>query len=268
MPKINVYLPDDLAETVKDIDLPVSAICQRALELAVRRVTAMREVTRGTLTALPDYGGFTDRCLGMVESAMAAARDASLPGTGTEHLLAALAADENGLALRVLNAMEITGAQLRSALAGRADASPATDATADPAVSLDAGSDAGPDRGSAGAPGGGARSAFPFGPYAAAAMHLAAAESAGLGHNYIGSEHILLGLIGEPDGVAGSVLRSLGAELRVTRRTVAALAGWAARTQRGSAPGATLAAQISSAVRAELAPVVSRIERLERVTAG
>ncbi|MDX6415722.1 MAG: hypothetical protein QOG28_342, partial [Trebonia sp.] len=38
MPKINVYLPDDLAEAVKEAGLPVSAICQATLEQAVRRL--------------------------------------------------------------------------------------------------------------------------------------------------------------------------------------------------------------------------------------
>ena len=45
MPKINVYLPDDLAEAVRDSGLPVSAVCQRALEDAVRRITAIRQTT-------------------------------------------------------------------------------------------------------------------------------------------------------------------------------------------------------------------------------
>lgn len=252
MPKINVYLPDDLAEAVKDIDLPVSAICQRALEHVVRRVTAMREVTRGTT---PPDPGFTKRAMGMVESARAAARDAGLAGMGTEHLLAALAADEDSIAMRVLNALEITGQQIRSALPGRADPVPETGA-------------------------GDATVAAGFGPHAATALHLAAAESAALGHRYIGSEHLLLGLIGEPDGVAGSILRSLGAELRVTRRTVtAALAGWAAGTYRaagataspsgqGPAADVALAAQISAVVQAEIAPVLSRLERLEHLAVG
>ncbi|HZD98902.1 MAG TPA: type II toxin-antitoxin system CcdA family antitoxin, partial [Micromonosporaceae bacterium] len=43
MPKINVYLPDELAEAVKEAGVPVSAICQRALEQAVRRITAIRQ---------------------------------------------------------------------------------------------------------------------------------------------------------------------------------------------------------------------------------
>src|SRR5689334_2766776 len=51
MPKINVYLPDELAEAVKEAGLPVSAICQRALEQAVRRVTAIRETSLADLSS-------------------------------------------------------------------------------------------------------------------------------------------------------------------------------------------------------------------------
>src|SRR4051794_34405465 len=49
MPKINVYLPDELAEAVKATGVPVSAVCQRALEEAVKRMTALREVDPSAL---------------------------------------------------------------------------------------------------------------------------------------------------------------------------------------------------------------------------
>jgi ATP-dependent Clp protease ATP-binding subunit ClpC len=51
MPKINVYLPEDLAEAVREAGVPVSAVCQRALEQAVRRVTAIRETAVADLSA-------------------------------------------------------------------------------------------------------------------------------------------------------------------------------------------------------------------------
>jgi post-segregation antitoxin (ccd killing protein) len=47
VPKINVYLPDELAEAVKEAGVPVSAVCQRALEQAVRRITSIRESAGG-----------------------------------------------------------------------------------------------------------------------------------------------------------------------------------------------------------------------------
>jgi ATP-dependent Clp protease ATP-binding subunit ClpA len=56
---------------------------------------------------------------------------------------------------------------------------------------------------------------------------LAVTEATSLGHNYIGCEHRLLGLVAEPDGIAGQVLRALGADPRLVRRAVtAALAGY------------------------------------------
>ncbi len=261
MPKVNIYLPDDLAEAVKDTGLPLSAVCQRALEQAVRRVTAIREIVTGQADGLPDPPvlNFTARAMGMLESARSAAEESGLAGAGTGHVLLAILADDNSLAVRVLNALEITSHQVRSELARRQAASATS-----PAGHAD-------DTGRNGGAG--------FDPQAAAVLELAAAESSGLGNNYVGSEHLLLGLVAEPDGVAGSVLRSLGADLRVTRRMVAAaLAGWAARGAkqqqqqpggRGDAAAAVpthagpTAEELAVAVRTELTPVLARIERLE-----
>src|SRR4051794_38209363 len=52
MPKINVYLPDDLAAAVREAGLPVSAICQRALADAVRTATAVEGLRAGRWTEL------------------------------------------------------------------------------------------------------------------------------------------------------------------------------------------------------------------------
>ena len=51
-------------------------------------------------------------------------------------------------------------------------------------------------------------------------LRLALSESRALGHNYIGTEHILLGLIREGDGVAAQVLTGLGADLDGAREQV------------------------------------------------
>ncbi len=51
-------------------------------------------------------------------------------------------------------------------------------------------------------------------------LELALAESRALGHNYIGTEHILLGLIRAGDGVAAQLLTGLGADLNGTREQV------------------------------------------------
>jgi ATP-dependent Clp protease ATP-binding subunit ClpA len=240
MPKINVYVPDDLADAVKDAGVPVSAVCQRALEQAVRRVTAIREVTAGPAPGDVPAVNFTKRAMSVLESARASASARGLAEVGTGQLLRALLA-QGRMAVDVLTALEITPPQILAALDKRATSEPdSADASADPVLS----------------------SQF------LAALELAANESSGLGNGYVGSEHLLLGLIGEPDGVAGSVLRSLGADLRVTRRTVAAaLAGWSAHAQRAgenTAAAAQAAGQLSAAIRAELEPVLARLDRLER----
>ncbi|HYO48380.1 MAG TPA: Clp protease N-terminal domain-containing protein, partial [Chloroflexia bacterium] len=56
-------------------------------------------------------------------------------------------------------------------------------------------------------------------------LQLAQEEAQGLGHNYIGTEHLLLGLLGESDGVASRVLASLGIELGKVRPAVEAAIG-------------------------------------------
>jgi ATP-dependent Clp protease ATP-binding subunit ClpA len=248
MPKINVYLADDLAEAVKDAAVPVSAVCQRALEQAVRRVTAIREITagRGQANMLPDLPvvSFTKRAMSALESAQASARAEGLAEFGTGQLLRALLV-HGRMAVEVLTALEITPHQIRAALDKRGPAgTEASGVGTEPVMSSQL----------------------------AAAVELAANESSGLGNGYVGSEHLLLGLIGEPDGVAGSVLRSLGADPRVTRRTVAAaLAGWSAHAQRAaenSAAAAQAADQMSAAIRAELEPVLARLDRLERGAAS
>jgi len=64
---------------------------------------------------------------------------------------------------------------------------------------------------------------IPFTPRAKKAMELSLRESLQLGHNYIGTEHILLGLIREGDGVAAQVLVKLGADLNRVRQQVVIL---------------------------------------------
>jgi ATP-dependent Clp protease ATP-binding subunit ClpC len=61
---------------------------------------------------------------------------------------------------------------------------------------------------------------IPFTPQAKKVLELALAESKVLGHHYIGTEHILLGLIREGDGVAAQVLVNLGADLNRVRQQV------------------------------------------------
>ncbi len=61
---------------------------------------------------------------------------------------------------------------------------------------------------------------IPFTPRAKKVLELSLREALQLGHNYIGTEHILLGLIREGEGVAAQVLLNLGAELEKVRSAV------------------------------------------------
>src|SRR5690349_20246535 len=119
MPKINVYLPDDLAEAVKKAGVPVSAVCQRALEQAVRRVTAIRETALGA-PDLDDLTGrlthFTPRAREVVKLAVEQARALGAAEVGTEHLLGGMLAEGGNLAIQVLGALEIDPEEVRHRL--------------------------------------------------------------------------------------------------------------------------------------------------------
>jgi ATP-dependent Clp protease ATP-binding subunit ClpA len=83
---------------------------------------------------------------------------------------------------------------------------------------------------------------IPFTPRAKKVLELSLRESLQLGHNYIGTEHILLGLIREGDGVAAQVLVRLGAELNRVRQRVIQLIH--ARPPREGAPGPEVQARL------------------------
>jgi ATP-dependent Clp protease ATP-binding subunit ClpC len=193
VPKINVYLPGELADAVRDAAIPVSAVCQQALQRAVREVTAMRESTH-RLPSDPDpastFSRFTDRArsaMDLAKQQMIRRGDATV---GTEHLLLGILDEGENLALRALEALDVDPADVRAELEARLSAN-----RGQPPA------DAQPRR----------------------ALELATTEALTLGHNYVGCEHLLLGLAAEPDGIAGEVLRSMGVEHRIARRTVVTL---------------------------------------------
>lgn len=245
MPKINVYLPDDLADAVKDTGVPVSAICQRALEQAVRRVTAIRQTALGELAAdeLSDrLPLFTARARRAVKLAIDQATRDGFRHVGTGHLLAGMIAEGDNLALRVLVAIDVDPAQVQRDLTRAATSEAATDSS-----------------------GAGEATAQRFSGPAANALELAVTEASALGHNYVGCEHLLLALVSEPDGTAGTVLRALGAEVRLTRRAVtAALAGYVHLRAQSSAAATDPAQALAAAVQQHLQPLLNRIERLEQ----
>ncbi|MEV6301738.1 Clp protease N-terminal domain-containing protein [Actinoplanes sp. NPDC051861] len=231
MPKINVYLPDDLADAVRDTGLPVSPICQRALDQAVRRITTIRQAVLDELDPawlaerLPS---FTARLVTVLTLAVRRAQENGAGSVTTGDLLHGMLAEGQNLGLQVLTAMDVAP----SSLTAPSGAEPA-----------------------------GVEGGLRFSSAAALALELSVGEAIGFGHNYVGCEHLLVGLAAEPDGTAGDLLRSRAVDGKAARRTVAAaLAGYA---HLQATTGGTQAPALLNAVRAELAPLIQRIERLE-----
>ena len=80
----------------------------------------------------------------------------------------------------------------------------------------------------------------PFTPRAKKVLELSLREALQLGHNYIGTEHMLLGLVREGEGVAAQVLVSLGADLgRVRQQVIQLLSGYQGKESVGAGPGST-----------------------------
>jgi ATP-dependent Clp protease ATP-binding subunit ClpC len=120
---------------------------------------------------------------------------------------------------------------------------------------------------------------IPFTPRAKKVLELSLREALQLGHNYIGTEHILLGLIREGEGVAAQVLMKLGADLnRVRQQVIQLLSGYqgkepaAAGTATGEAAPSTslvldqFGRNLTQAAReGKLDPVIGREKEIERV---
>jgi ATP-dependent Clp protease ATP-binding subunit ClpA len=230
MPKINIYLPDELAAAVRDAQLPVSAICQSALERAVRDVSALRSSDEAPVEE-PAYGPFmrfTPRARQAVAHAQSEAREHTHDHVDTEHVLLGILDEGENLALKVLDAMDVEAEDLRSEVV--ASLPPDTKRP---------------------------RQRVPFAPLAKKALEASTKEAHGLGHNYIGCEHLLLGLLATEDGLASQVLRRMGVELRTTRRAVlASLSGFVnGREQQLSRPA------VPSSV---LNQILQRLDAIER----
>ena len=239
MPKINVYLPDDLAAAVKDASIPVSSVCQQALEQAVRNMTAIHESTRsfGLGNLLNRY---TARVQTVMNLATQAAQEHGHTSIGTEHILAGMIAEAENLAVKVLRSLDVDLDDLHGELQGIL-------------------------RSAAAAPRAPSKKGVVMSPRARRVLKLAQKEALHLGHNYIGTEHVLLGLLAESEGRAGQILRAMGVELVSTRRAVvAALTGYVhAQQDRAPAPPAPPPAPPTEIDR-KLDAILARLDDLER----
>lgn len=233
MPKINVYLPDDLAAAVRDARLSVSPICQKALAEAVRLVGEAREVAAALRD--PDFGPdrypeisarVAGRMTGHLRKALRRAADLAGPdGTvDTGHLLAGVLDEPHNLGAQVLRSLDVDVPGLRAA-------------------AVPGGTPAGP-----AAPGGDLLAGLSAPARLAVAGALEAAVD--LGHDFLGCEHLLLALAGQP-GTAGELLHERGVTADGIRRAI---------------PAALSAAALGFAnARQQLAPsITNRLDDLSR----
>jgi ATP-dependent Clp protease ATP-binding subunit ClpA len=234
MPKINVYLPEELAVAVRDAQVPISAICQAALERAVRDVGALRG-SNETSAQEPAYGPFTrftPRARTAIAYAQGQAVERHHDHVGTEHLLLGVLYEGSNLALKVLAALDLEPDDVRSELVASL-APPSKMVPEQP----------------------------PFTPHAKKALELTTKEALGLGHNYVGCEHLLLGLLATEDGLASQVLRRMGLELRTTRRAVVTVLKGFVHAREQDASNETPA-------RSTLVEILRRLDAIERRLAG
>jgi ATP-dependent Clp protease ATP-binding subunit ClpC len=151
---------------------------------------------------------FTDRARRVVVIAQEEARRLDHNYIGTEHLLLGLIREGQGVASRALTAMDISLDEARrevEGVIGRGDQAQSGH--------------------------------IPFTPRAKKVLELSLREAQHLGHNYIGTEHILLGLVREGEGVAAQVLVKLGADLNRVRQQVVGLLQGHRGEGAGSEPG-------------------------------
>jgi ATP-dependent Clp protease ATP-binding subunit ClpC len=114
---------------------------------------------------------------------------------------------------------------------------------------------------------------IPFTPRAKRVLELSLEEARQLGHNYIGTEHLLLGLIREGEGVAARVLENLGVDLSKVRTQVIRMLGETAEVSTGGGQGRTKTPTLDEfgsnltqmAGESKLDPVVGRQKEIERV---
>jgi ATP-dependent Clp protease ATP-binding subunit ClpC len=145
---------------------------------------------------------FTDRARRVVVEAQNEARTLNHDYIGTEHILLGLIREGHGLGAKALESLGISLDTVRQEvqeIIGQGQHAPSGH--------------------------------IPFTPQAKNVLELALSESKALGHDYIGTEHILLGLIREGDGVAAQVLVKLGADrIRVRQQVIQLLHDYQAKT--------------------------------------
>ena len=197
----------------------------------------------------PMFERFTDRARRVVVLAQEEARMLNHNYIGTEHILLGLIHEGEGVAAKGLESLGISLEAVRAQveeIIGQGQQAPSGH--------------------------------IPFTPRAKKVLELSLREALQLGHNYIGTEHILLGLIREGEGVAAQVLVKLGADLnRVRQQVIQLLSGYQGKetvAQGGPAEGTPSTSLVldqfgrnltAAAREGKLDPVIGRDLEIERV---
>ncbi len=195
------------------------------------------------------YGRFTRRAQKVILLAQEEARKLGYPYIGTEHLLLGLIREGEGVAARALAEIKIDPHKIRAAIEKMVE--PGQGGTALVEVS--------------------------FTPRAKRVLELSIDEARRLGHNYVGTEHILLGLIREGEGVAAQILTGMGADLERVRHLILQFLGGTGPVEggvsRAQQPTQTNTPSLDQYARdltafsrdGKLDPVIGRNREIERV---
>jgi len=193
------------------------------------------------------FNRFTERARKVVILAKEEARRFNHDYIGTEHILLGLIREGEGVAATVLQKMGVSLENIRLEIEKLVQPGPTTQIIGD----------------------------IPFTPRAKKALELSAEEARSLGHNYIGTEHLLLGLIREGEGIASQVLLNLGMDLTTVRNEVMGLLGSALpgfgqaaqQQQKTKTPALDAFGRNLTTLAKEnkLDPVIDRLPEIERV---
>jgi ATP-dependent Clp protease ATP-binding subunit ClpC len=196
------------------------------------------------------FGRFTRKAQKVILLAQEDAKRLGYHYIGTEHLLLGLIREGEGVAAKVLAEINVDAQQVRAAVEKMVESGQ----------------------------GGGVSAEVAFTPRAKKVLELSIDEARRLGHNYIGTEHLLLGLIREGEGVAAQILTGMGADLERVRKLIMQLLGGgvvageggpgqAPRQAKTNTPNLDRYARDLTALSGDgkLDPVIGRDREIERV---
>jgi len=198
------------------------------------------------------FNRFTERARKVILLAKEEAKRFNHDFIGTEHILLGLVREGEGVAAAVLANLGLSSEKIRVEVERLVKAGPSTLVSGD----------------------------IPFTPKAKKVMELSMDEAVSLGHNYIGTEHLLLGLLREGEGIASQVLSNLGLDLNKVRSEIMRLLGsstpgfgFTQKPHKGTAAGTKKTPALDAFARdlTELAkqnkldPVIGRKNEIERV---